>query len=114
MRVDALKPRPQERLSFDRGSVARMKPGSGCYVLASRSGRVLYIGKAVDVRRRLEQHLDDPAKKGDSRIGFTVAVWLDRCDVDDVAELESEWTRQHEMGASGRLPPMNSIRPPWR
>jgi excinuclease UvrABC nuclease subunit len=57
------------RLSHQRFVPA--KPG--CYVLTTFTDLVLYVGLAVDLRRRVGEHLDSPDKTEVARLGR--AIW---------------------------------------
>ncbi|MCY3569247.1 MAG: hypothetical protein OXH38_11500, partial [Chloroflexi bacterium] len=59
------------------------------------------------------QHLDDPSKRKQTKWG--VAQWIDyrSCEPEELAQLESAWTRQYRMNEGGELPAFNKVNPPF-
>jgi len=112
MNVRKLRPRPVDRVVFSYGGLLGLKPGSGCYVLTSSAGKVRYIGQATDVRRRLEQHLADEEKGRAQRQGKLTWAYVEKCEVEELSEMETAWVRQHQLAEGGLLPPLNKIEPP--
>ena len=106
MTVDLLVPRPTQCEPF-RGSSARFVPARpGCYVLASFSRTVLYVGLASNLRKRMAAHFDDPRKTGATASGR--AVWFFWIESAETSKIERTWMNiciQHE----GRLPEMNRV-----
>ncbi len=62
MTIDKLVPVPAKRESFRHSSLRFVPETAGCYVLTTFENVVLYIGQAVNIRRRMSDHLDDPRK----------------------------------------------------
>lgn len=86
-----------------------MTQAAGCYVLATFSGVVLYVGLSADLRRRMGQHLDSPAKTGCTELGRAVIFhWLE-CDPPN--RVERTWMNTH-IEHEGRLPILNSVYSP--
>lgn len=74
MNVASLRPQPEKKTYFRLSAYRRVPPASGCYVLTSFEGRILYIGKSKNLRRRFDQHLENSAKTQPTPQGR--AVWF--------------------------------------
>ena len=74
MNVDALFPQPSHCEAFKRSRERFVSEKPGCYVLATFSGVVLYIGLAKNLRRRVNQHLDSREKISPTTIGRAVVI----------------------------------------
>lgn len=86
-----------------------MPETSGCYVLSTFSGVVLYVGLATSLRRRFCDHLDDPTKTTETPLGrATLFHWLERPDIERV---ERTWMNIH-LTAEGALPLLNKVYSP--
>lgn len=84
---------------------------AGCYALATFDGDILYIGLAVNLRRRIAQHLDNPVKTGLTPNGRAVLVHWRMSDELGLQKLERTWlllNEQHE----GKLPVLNRVHSP--
>ena len=91
-------------LAFKLRTVRQAPSSQGCYVLASAFHDVLYIGRAVNIQRRVIQHLGDKSKTNPEncpppRILFYLEAY-------EHEKLEDEWLRIYE-GKTGHLPPLN-------
>ena len=62
MNVEALVPKPSAWEPFRRDRVGYVPMVSGCYVLTTQTGHILYVGLTSNLRGRMEQHLDTPEK----------------------------------------------------
>src|SRR6516164_6799218 len=93
MNIDGLNPCPDCREPFKRNK-ERFIPGvSGCYVLTTFDGSVLYIGLTDNLRRRMNEHLDGPQKTGTTTIGRAIFFhWLETPDPHTV---ERTWLNIH-------------------
>ena len=80
--------------------------------LLARAGRdnvVLYIGQAVNIRRRMNDHLDDPRKTDLTPQGRAFFFyWLE---YDDIGKLERTWLNIHGEHEP-RYPILNSVNSP--
>jgi hypothetical protein len=84
----------------------------GCYVLTNASGDVLYIGQAVEIRGRLEQHVESGKHRILTRYGYaTVAWWSEVRAWTGLSPLERGWLQLCEL-ADGERPPLNLIDAP--
>ena len=111
MNVASLRPQPEEKTHFRLIVYRRVPEDSGCYVLTSFGGRILYIGQSKNLRRRFEQHLDDPAKTQATPQGRAVWFhWLLHKEL-HLNALERGWLNEHAT-VEGVLPILNDISPP--
>lgn len=109
MNVSALTPQPVRSESFRRSRERFIPESAGCYVLSTFNGTVLYVGLADNIRRRVNQHLDNPAKTDSTDEGRAVLVhWLETRDTNKV---ERTWMNIH-ITNEGRLPILNSVYSP--
>lgn len=109
MNVSDLIPRPLEREAFRRAKLGFMPDCSGCYVLATFEGAVLYVGLARSLRRRMKDHLDSPMKTGETEQGRAVFIyWIA---TEDLQKIERTWMNMHEL-VEGRLPILNRVYSP--
>jgi len=109
MKVSALVPPPAGSEAFRRSRERFLPEGSGCYVLATFDARVLYVGLAENIRRRINQHLDNAAKTGATVEGRAVLVhWFETKETNKV---ERTWMNIH-LTSEGRLPVLNSVYSP--
>lgn len=101
---------PVEACDVFRKSRERLVPDkAGCYVLTTFDGEVLYIGLAKNLRRRIAQHLDNPAKILPTPKGRAVIVhWRFASELE---QLERTWLLIHEQHEA-RLPVLNRVHSP--
>lgn len=109
MKVDALRPRPTGCEPFRRDRLIHVPAASGCYVLATVTGDILYAGLATKLRTRMDQHLDSPEKTGPTPHGRAVQFfWLE---ADAIEAVERGWLNAHVL-ATGALPILNKVNSP--
>lgn len=109
MIVDLLVPAPTARELFKRSSERFIPEQSGCYVLSTFDGVVLYVGLATSIRRRFCSHLDDPTKTIETALGrATMFHWIKRADIEKV---ERTWMNIH-VTEEGALPILNKLYSP--
>ena len=109
MTIEKLVPVPTKRETFKHSSLRFVPEAAGCYVLTTFENVVLYIGQALNVRRRMNDHLDDPRKTEltlDGRAFFF--YWLE---YDDIGKLERTWLNIHGEHEP-RYPILNSVNSP--
>lgn len=112
MNVNALTPTAGAPLSFDYESVRRLSAEPGCYVLTNFTGDVIYIGQAVSLRARLEQHLDAGRHRELTIYGRASLVRVLVLESPlMISTHERGWLNQCEL-ADGMLPPLNKIHAP--
>lgn len=99
-----LTPTPTNRRPFRRNHQKFVPDRSGCYVLSTFIGVVLYVGLAEDLRRRMGEHLDTPEKVSATRFGR--AVWFHWVETVQTNKVERTWMNIH-IQSEGRLPELN-------
>ena len=108
MNVGALKPQPTHREPFNRNKERFVPEVAGCY-LATFEGTILYVGLTDNLRRRLNEHLDNPKKTGLTKFGrATLFHWLETVDTHRV---ERTWLNTHSY-TEGVLPVLNGMSSP--
>lgn len=108
MKVNDLTPTPSCSAEFEWNMVRYVPEGSGCYVLATFMGVVLYLGRTTSLRERMRRHLDDPTKTSPTRLGRAVRfVWFES---EDIERVERTWANLH-IQQEGRLPVLNVVYP---
>jgi len=109
MNVSELVPLPNHCESFKRNRERFVPEVPGCYVLATFSGVVLYVGLADNLRRRMNDHLDNPGKTGETRLGRAVLFhWIVSPDTN---KIERTWMNIH-MLREATLPLLNKVYSP--
>jgi hypothetical protein len=106
MNVDLLVPKVLAREPFRRDCYRFVPAKPGCYVLTTFGGDVLYIGLTKNLRRRLEEHLDNSQKTLATGVGR--AVFFNWRETPDLQKVERTWMNIHEI-AEARLPILNSV-----
>lgn len=109
MNVTLLTPLPNKCEPFRRSRERLVPSASGCYALTTFEGVVLYVGLAVDLRRRMNDHLDTPEKTNLTDLGR--AVWFHWFETDETNKVERTWQNisiQHD----GTLPILNRVYSP--
>jgi hypothetical protein len=109
MNVTALTPTPDKREPFRRSRERFVPCKTGCYVLSTFEGAVLYIGLAVDLRRRMNDHLDAPEKTKSTEQGR--AVWFYWLETGETNKVERTWMNIHIQHEAG-LPILNRVYSP--
>ena len=84
--------------------VDKAPPKPGAYELGNNRGSIQYIGKAANLRQRLQEHLADPAKA--PRVAKIRYV-----NGGSPAALERQLVRRYQELHAGALPPLNKREP---
>lgn len=106
MNVEKLFPPPNSREAFRLGREAFIPVKSGCYVLTTFAGVVLYIGLAKNLRKRMRNHLDNPEKVNVTPAGRAVLFyWLECAELNKV---ERTWLNIH-IEHTGYMPVLNKV-----
>jgi len=109
MKVDCLNPKPEHSERFSRISGKFISEKSGCYILATNDGTVLYVGLATNLHRRFDQHLDSPEKTRETELGRAVVFhWLE---TNDINRVERTWLNIH-VHFEGSYPLLNKVYSP--
>lgn len=111
MMVCQLIPRPEERLRFTLKSLKFAPASDGCYVLATFSGEILYVGLTDDLHRRFREHRDDSEKCKVTDVGAAFWFYYLLSTPAEVARIERTWMNEH-MEAHGTLPVLNKAYSP--
>ena len=106
MNISELVPQPTHRDSFRRNRERFIPDTTGCYVLTTFSQVVLYIGLAKNLRRRMNDHLDNDQKRSETKLGR--AVYFHWIEASDPNKIERTWMNIH-IQHEGMLPTLNSI-----
>lgn len=94
--------------AFDLYALGLVVKASGCYCLTNASGDVLYIGQAVNLRRRLMQHFDSDKRGALTEYGRISVVWWRLEVAIRLDALERGWINA-AMLSDGQLPPLNRV-----
>lgn len=104
MKLDLLVPLPIASEPFRRNRERFIPSKSGCYVLTTFERDVLYVGLAVNLRRRMNDHLNSVAKTELTPQGRAVLFhWLESLEIN---KIERTWLNIHLIKEGG-LPLMN-------
>jgi hypothetical protein len=104
MNTSGLVPFPSHWDAFRRSRARFVPEAPGCYVLSTFSRVVLYIGQATNLRRRMNNHLDNPDKTESTVLGRAALFhWLECA---DIATIERTWMNIH-IQQEGVLPILN-------
>ena len=109
MNIKWLVPLPAHRQPFRLSHQKFVPPKPGCYVLTTFDEVVLYVGLAVDIHRRMGEHLDNPEKTSATILGR--AIWFHWVETADLNKVERTWMNIH-IQHEGRLPELNSVYSP--
>lgn len=109
MNIGKLIPPPLFKEAFRISRERYVTEKSGCYVLTTFSGIVLYIGLAKNLRRRMHDHLNSLEKTNKTSLGRAVLFhWLESSELNKV---ERTWINTH-LENEGALPLLNKIYSP--
>ena len=109
MKIQYLQPFPDHQENFRRDRERFIPKMPGCYVLATFQNDVLYVGLTKNLRRRFEDHLNDPEKISRTENGTAFFFYWLECD--DLEKVERTWQNECEL-EDGVLPILNSLRSP--
>jgi hypothetical protein len=109
MNIAALVPLLTHQDAFRRNRERFIPEKSGNYVLSTLPGEVLYIGLTNNLRKRFNQHLDNPAKVAPTALGRAVIFHWIECS--DTGLVERTWMNIH-IQHEGALPLLNSVYSP--
>ena len=84
---------------------------SGCYVLTNTDNSILYIGQAIKINQRFQQHLDNPEKTQPTQEGVAWKFWFLECDSKKLSFLENSWLQEFQR-KEGHLPILNKVQAP--
>ena len=109
MKVDLLVPALAGSETFRRSRLKFIPETSGCYVLTTFEKDVLYVGLTVNLRRRVNEHLESKTKTACTVHGRAIFVhWLESREIN---KIERTWMNIH-INAEGLLPILNNAYSP--
>lgn len=109
MNIIELVPQPSQCETFKRNRERYIPEKPGCYVLATFSKVVLYIGLTNNLRRRMNQHLDSSEKICETKNGRAVYFfWIESQELNKIERTWMNIHNQHE----GALPDLNKMYSP--
>ncbi|MFO1424724.1 MAG: GIY-YIG nuclease family protein [Candidatus Competibacteraceae bacterium] len=109
MKLDLLVPLPHTSEPFRRNRERFIPAKPGCYALTTFEREVLYIGLTINLRRRINEHLDSAAKTELTARGRAVLVhWTETTEIN---KIERTWLNIHLLN-EGCLPILNSVYSP--
>jgi hypothetical protein len=112
MKVDQLRPVPDQRTQFAWSHHVTVPENPGCYALVTYGGKVLYVGLATDsIRDRMGSHLNTPEKCKSGALGVPYWFYYRLCSSSEVAPVERGWMNQSFM-EDGAMPLLNKIYSP--
>jgi len=111
MKVDELNPKPEVKLIFKRSSYKQVPLENGCYILATFSNDILYVGLANNLHNRFQQHLDNPGKTNLTTSGKAVWFYYATYDPINLPKLERTLLNQF-LNMHSQLPVLNKISSP--
>lgn len=112
MFVSSLTPEIGDKAEFSYSALRDIPEESGCYVLTTYDGTILYIGQSINVCRRIEQHLDKDDKRKKTPWGVAFWAYYALCPAIELDALEGGWVYQYRMREKGNLPFFNKVMPP--
>jgi predicted GIY-YIG superfamily endonuclease len=109
MNIHELVPQPPQHETFKRSRLSHIPDKPGCYVLTTFAKVVLYVGLTQNLRRRMNEHLDNPQKTCQTKNGRPVLFfWIES---EEVNKVERTWMNIH-IQHEGRIPELNKIYSP--
>lgn len=111
MKVCDLKPQPMHSEPFQLRRSKYVPEQPGCYALTTFDDDILYIGRSVNLRQRMQQHLEDKEKTEMTEFGKALTFhWLGGLEFPE--QIEIAWINLHE-SVEGHKPVMNKISPSY-
>lgn len=109
MKIENLKPSPNNREYFRRDRQRFIPKNAGCYILATLQDDILYVGLSKNLQRRFGEHLDDSGKTSKTQQGrASIFCWIG---CDELHKVERTWLNSCEI-EDGTLPILNELRSP--
>ena len=112
MKVSLLNPPVEFHEDFSRRGADFVPQTAGCYALTNASSKILYIGRAENLRGRMVNHLDDDKKRALTPFGVASVFHYALREVPQLSSLETGWINQFRQTEGGNLPHFNKINPP--
>ena len=113
MRVGELAPAIVKRVQFSLRYQKRVPNESGCYVLATFGGVVLYAGLSDKLRRRFGQHRGVEEKREVTSLGKAFWFYYLEKPEKETRRVERSWMNQYR-SIHGERPVLNKVDSPVR
>jgi len=111
MKIEQLLPKPDTKVKFSLSDFKLVPSKSGCYVLTTFEGDILYVGMSVNLYDRFQQHLDSKEKTSPTTQGRACWFYFLQYDDKNLPYLERTWLNQVEI-AQGAYPILNKCASP--
>ena len=111
MLVSDLFPKIDTRIKLEYSALDEAPKQSGCYVITTFNGMILYIGQSVNIRNRMAQHLDGRDKEKENPQGVAYFFHYKLLEKIKLNYLERGWVNSYQIKA-GELPYFNKVNPP--
>lgn len=112
MKVTELNPKVFDKTEFLLNKVKFVPSMIGCYVITNFYNEIMYIGQTVNLKSRIQQHLEDQEKIKLTTIGKSYYFYYKTIDNEkDLNKLERGWLNDFEL-KEGKIPILNSVRGP--
>jgi hypothetical protein len=111
VKIEDLNPVPVRKVQFKLAFLMQVPAESGCYVLATFDGTILYIGLARKLKVRFKQHIDGSEKVKPTAEGKAVWFYYLGYNEGNLPKLERTWLN-HFQSYEGRLPILNLVNSP--
>jgi excinuclease UvrABC nuclease subunit len=111
MKVAELLPPPRLKTLFRLSAFRQVPAKPGCYALTTSEGLILYVGLAINLSVRFQQHLDNPGKTEATEFGRAFFFFSLEFDNQNLAKLERSWLNQYAT-MHGCRPILNKVDSP--
>ena len=111
MKVGELSPAVVKRVQFTLRYQKRVPSESGCYVLATFEGDVLYVGLSCDLNRRFGEHRGSDEKCEATLLGKAFWFYFLEQPEKEILRLERSWLNQY-CSIHGERPVLNKVESP--
>lgn len=98
---------PEIKIKFEYSELDKAPKQSGCYIITTPNGTILYIGETGNIRNRMEQHLDGKEKKKLTPLGMPYWFYYKLCSVREKIPLEDAWINEYKLNSKGKRPYFN-------
>lgn len=112
MKIEKLRPLPEQRVEFSWSHHGQIPKQPGCYALVTFGGDVLYVGLATSsISARVGSHLDTPEKWKSGPLGAPFWCYFTVRQGAEVNSIERGWLNQAIL-EDGEMPFLNKIYSP--
>jgi len=112
MKITELSPKIFEKIEFQLSKVKFLPEKMGCYVITNFSKDIMYIGQTINLKSRLQQHLENDQKTKLTSNGKAYYFYFKIIEQEiHLNKLERGWLNAFEL-KEGHIPILNSVRGP--